>query len=784
MKRIVSTFVATTMLVFVLLPAANVFAAATVTLAATALPHAKVGTSYSASVAFTNPGDGTNRWALNGTWTGLPNGIIGQGLASDPNHVLGMLQSSGNFTLSGTPTQAGTYNINLSIDDLHGATASQNFVLYVDGPSSLQINSTSIPAGLVGTPYNASIPYTYNGTNALNATWTGLPPGIIGQGLASDPNHVYGLLGNSVTVLLQGTPTTAGVYSAHLSMTDQYGATADQYFNVIVSTPNSLNITAASLPNGTVGQSYTATIPYTYSGSPCLNATWTGLPSGIIGQGLASNPNSVLGVCGQGNENLTLSGTPTQAGTFTVTLQMTDQGALNVTKTFALAVSSSANSTANQNFQVTTTSLPPGNVGKTYASGIYYTYTGQDALTATFTSLPPGLYTGTCGSSCLTNTGMTPASNGGTGTVYISGTPTQAGNYSVSLYINDPTYVGTASSGISKQFTIQINPAGVANNMTPTSPLFSGPSTVQAGTSASYTFSSWDQDNDGYNGGSLSYSVNWGDNSPVSTQSGFASGAGFTTSHTWTNAGSYQITVTVTPGLGTTVQGSYPVQVTSTVVTPTPTPTTPTPTPTTGSGINLPDGTVIKLPNSATVYLVSGGQLTPFTSAQDFLSKGYTWSQVQQVSPSQVSTTPTNSGSSSGLNTSSFYPYPSGSLVNDGGTVYFIGSGHTKVAFTSSQAFVGLGYSFGNVIQGDLTNYPLSSSYALSSPNIAHPWGSWLISKGTVYYSSQDGLIGVPNSQIFTANGGNWNLLVKANSYDMAASILSPMTVNDTRVVQ
>ncbi len=207
------------------------------------------------------------------------------------------------------------------------------------------------------------------------------------------------------------------------------------------------------------------------------------------------------------------------------------------------------------------------------------------------------------------------------------------------------------------------------------------------------------------------------------------------------------------------------------VTSPSPTPT-PTPTPS-GNGINLPDGTVLKLPGNPTVYLVTGGQLKPFSSAEQFLGQGYKWTDVQQVNPSQTA------------NITGFYPYPSGSLVNDDGTVYFIG-GHIKVPFTNYQAFVGLGYSFLNVIEGDLTNYALASNYFITTANAVHPWGSWVIYKGTVYYSTQDGMIGVASAQVFTSNGGNWNLLVKANSYDIAAlnanPNLSPMTLNDSRV--
>jgi len=132
-----------------------------------------------------------------------------------------------------------------------------------------------------------------------------------------------------------------------------------------------------------------------------------------------------------------------------------------------------------------------------------------------------------------------------------------------------------------------------------------------------------------------------------------------------------------------------------------------------------------------------------------------------------------------------FYPYPTGTLVNDSGTIYFI-SGTTKVPFTNWQAFVGLGFSIKNVVEGDLTNYTPSQSYTIHTANATHPWGSWLIYRGTVYYSSQDGLIGVPSASVFTSNGGDWQYIVKANSYDITTLNSNPnlpvLSVNDSRV--
>jgi len=113
------------------------------------------------------------------------------------------------------------------------------------------------------------------------------------------------------------------------------------------------------------------------------------------------------------------------------------------------------------------------------------------------------------------------------------------------------------------------------------------------------------------------------------------------------------------------------------------------------------------------------------------------------------------------------YPYPSGSLVNDGGTIYLI-SGTIKIPFTNLQAFVGLGYSLRNVVKGNLQNYTLSTTYFITTSEAAHPWGSWLLYNRTIYYSHESGLIGVPTQEIFLQNGGNLKYVVRANKYDIA----------------
>ena len=130
------------------------------------------------------------------------------------------------------------------------------------------------------------------------------------------------------------------------------------------------------------------------------------------------------------------------------------------------------------------------------------------------------------------------------------------------------------------------------------------------------------------------------------------------------------------------------------------------------------------------------------------------------------------------------YPYASASLINDNGTIYFVRD-NVKIPFSNFQAFHDFGYLTANVINGNLQNYTLSS-YIISTANTAHPWGSWLLFNGTVYYATQSGLVGVPSMDIFTQNGGQQNYIIKANRFDTAALFSQPkaqaLTNNDSRV--
>ncbi|MEO8065765.1 MAG: hypothetical protein ABI643_02825 [Candidatus Doudnabacteria bacterium] len=139
------------------------------------------------------------------------------------------------------------------------------------------------------------------------------------------------------------------------------------------------------------------------------------------------------------------------------------------------------------------------------------------------------------------------------------------------------------------------------------------------------------------------------------------------------------------------------------------------------------------------------------------------------------STYPNGTGAVLGSNV-----YNNGTLINDNGTIY-ITYKNTKSAFATATAFTGMGFSFGNTINASTVNLNYSG-YTIGSPFIAHPWGSWLKNGQTVYFADSTGLIPIASMNDFTANGGSLNMVVNANSYDLARPIQPVMTPSDPRL--
>jgi hypothetical protein len=178
-------------------------------------------------------------------------------------------------------------------------------------------------------------------------------------------------------------------------------------------------ITTTSLPDATLNAPYSAPVTAT-GGVPPLK--WT-LSSGTLPKGLALGSSTT--------DTVNITGTPTVAGVYTVTVTVTDaDGASNTSVPFQIVVSSLA--------LTTTSPLPAGTVDAPYV-GVQFTATGGTSpytfSVAAGSTLPPGL-------------SLTAAGD-------LTGTPGALGNYSFGISVTDN---GTPPAVITNTYTLVVNP--------------------------------------------------------------------------------------------------------------------------------------------------------------------------------------------------------------------------------------------------------------------------------------------------------------------------------------
>ncbi len=238
------------------------------------------------------------------------------------------LSSATNATYTDTSVatgDAGTYSA--KVWNHMGIKYSSNATLTVG--TSVSITTTSpLTDGTVGSAYSQTLAAT-GGTSPY--TWTTLS-GTLPTGLALSSGGV-----------LSGTPTAAGTFNFTVQVTDSASATATKAFAVTIGTSVSIT-TTSPLTGGTVGSAYSQTLAATGGTSPY---TWTTL-SGTLPTGLALSSGGVL------------SGTPTAAGTFNFTVQVTDSASATATKAFAVTIGSSTTNTAPTLAAVADQTITPG----------------------------------------------------------------------------------------------------------------------------------------------------------------------------------------------------------------------------------------------------------------------------------------------------------------------------------------------------------------------------------------------------------------------------------------
>lgn len=339
------------------------------TITTTRLPEGTTQARYTAQLTKTG-GTGDVTWRV--VAGGLPDGLR-------------LTAATGAFT--GTPTKNGNFTFTIRATDTIPLSDEQVLTIMIkEAPKPPVITTESLSGGQVGAAYRATL--TATSTNGT-VTWRLIPAGAPAPGLQ--------LVGATIT----GTPTMKNTFEFTVRVTDEAGLFDEKrLFIQINDRPNPPIITTTTLPVGTVNVAYRTQLTATGGTG---EVTWSLVPAGDPAPGLRLD-----GATGA------ITGTPTKSGSFSVRVRATDTTPLSSEKVLTLTIQDPPIRPPD----ILTDSLPEGRVGDAYSAQLTAT-SPNGPLTWSASGLPTGLDL-----------------NGTTGA--ITGTPTAAGPFSVTVRATDP----------------------------------------------------------------------------------------------------------------------------------------------------------------------------------------------------------------------------------------------------------------------------------------------------------------------------------------------------------
>ncbi len=315
------------------------------TILTASLPNGTVGEGYSATLEAAG-GETPYEWAL--VAGSLPEGLV--------------LSSAGE--ISGAPEAAESQTFTVQVTGANDLSSERELSIEVEAaPEPPTILTASLPNGIVGESYSAALEAEGGETPYTWSVASGSLPG----GLSLSPAGV-----------ISGTPTAAGTATFTVRVTGGNGESSTRALSIVIvepePEPEPPTITTSSLPGGTVGESYSATLEATGGETPY---TWS-VASGSLPGGLSLSPAGVI------------SGTPTAAGTGTFTVRVT--GGNGESSTRALSIVIEEPEPQPEPPTITTSSLPGGTVGESYSATLEATG-GETPYTWSVVSgeLPAGL---------------------------------------------------------------------------------------------------------------------------------------------------------------------------------------------------------------------------------------------------------------------------------------------------------------------------------------------------------------------------------------------------------
>ncbi|MEP7338784.1 MAG: putative Ig domain-containing protein [Acidobacteriota bacterium] len=345
------------------------------------LPGGTAGTAYNPTVTV-SPSGGSYTFAV--TAGSLPPGLS--------------LATGGAIT--GTPTQAGTFNFTITATGPGSCTGSRTYSLVIQCPA-ITLSPVALPNGAANTAYSQTVSATPSGTTYSFAVTSGaLPPGL---SLAS---------GGAIT----GSPTQSGTFSFRITATGWGSCTGFRDYMLTVGCPT-ITITPASLPGGTIGVAYSQSVSGTPAGIYSYSVTSGALPIGLT-------LNGSTGV---------ITGTPTASGSFafTITALAGGAGGCSGSRSYTVAIGCPA-------ISFTPASLTAGTAGSAYSQAFTVSPSGTYTFSVAQGSLPSGLV-------------LNPT------TGVLGGTPSVTGSYAFSIK-------AAAGNGCSatQSYTLAVNCPAIA----------------------------------------------------------------------------------------------------------------------------------------------------------------------------------------------------------------------------------------------------------------------------------------------------------------------------------
>ena len=361
-----------------------------------------------------------NPAALAITTSSLPNGVVGtaysqtlqvSGGVPPYSYALtsgslpaGLSLSSGTGVISGTPTSIGTSSFTIQVKDSESTpqTATGNLSIIIN-PAALAITTSSLPNGVVGTPYSQTLQVS-----------GGVPP------------YSYALTSGSLPTPLQldtptgsitGTPTTPGTSNFSITVKDSESPAAS------VTSPFSITVAGFTLSPAPA----TVSVPQGGGGTSTITVADVGGFSGTVALTVTGLPNGVTASFAAGS-------TP---GTQVLSLMASASAQVTSSPVIVTITGTSGTATAMTSISLSVTSQPAFTAGSGGTTSISVAPGATTGNTGTISVVGVNGFSGTINLSCAITTSMTnvsdmPSCSLNPSNVVISGTTAQTSILTVS----------------------------------------------------------------------------------------------------------------------------------------------------------------------------------------------------------------------------------------------------------------------------------------------------------------------------------------------------------------